>query len=62
MTYCNIQIGNLSLSSVKDHFRAYLAQYKLPQCVWTVEELPRNTMGKVNKKQLVKQFLEHNQK
>ena len=56
-----MQMGSLSLSSVRDHCRERLAQYKVPQCVWTVEELPRNTMGKVNKKQLAKQFLESHQ-
>ena len=56
-----MQMGSLSLSSVRDHCRERLAQYKVPQCVWTVEELPRNTMGKVNKKQLTKQFLESHQ-
>lgn len=56
-----LQIGSLSLPSVKDHCQEHLARYKLPQWVWTVEELPRNTMGKVNKKQLVKMFLEHHQ-
>ena len=55
-----LQIGSLSLSMVKDHCKSHLAQYKLPQCVWVVPELPRNAMGKVNKKQLLTQFLEHN--
>lgn len=55
------QMGSLSLSSVRDHCQEHLARYKLPQHVWTVEELPRNAMGKVNKKQLAKQFLEHHQ-
>ena len=55
-----LQIGSLSLSAVKVYCQDHLAKYKLPQRVWIVSELPRNAMGKVNKKQLVKQFLEHN--
>ena len=31
-----------------------LAPYKLPKQLVTVEEIPRNAMGKVNKKSLIK--------
>ncbi|GMH33460.1 hypothetical protein BSKO_01294 [Bryopsis sp. KO-2023] len=34
-----------------------LAKYKVPREVWVVDEIPRNTMGKVNKVELVRDFL-----
>lgn len=33
-----------------------LANYKIPQIMKVVEHIPRNAMGKINKKQLVKQM------
>eukprot|EP00123_Amoebidium_parasiticum_P009623 comp19602_c1_seq1/m.23079 comp19602_c1_seq1/g.23079 ORF comp19602_c1_seq1/g.23079 comp19602_c1_seq1/m.23079 type:complete len:573 (-) comp19602_c1_seq1:167-1885(-) len=46
----------LSLDEVKSFCKDHLASYKLPTLLHRVESIPRNAMGKVNKKQLVKMF------
>ncbi len=43
---------------VQDHCREYLARYKLPSVVRIVKELPKNQVGKVLKRVLVKEYLE----
>lgn len=37
-------------------FREHMAPYTIPTGLVVVEEMPRNQMGKVNKKDLLKQF------
>ncbi len=45
----------LSLGDVKKFLKDRLATYKIPTRLLVIEgEMPRNPMGKVNKKQLVK--------
>ncbi|XP_051024827.1 malonate--CoA ligase ACSF3, mitochondrial [Acomys russatus] len=47
---------SLSHSDLKEWARGLLAPYAVPSELLLVEELPRNQMGKVNKKELLKQF------
>ncbi len=50
--------ASLSESAILDHLRPVLAGYKLPKRVVFVEELPRNTMGKVQKNLLQRDHAE----
>jgi malonyl-CoA/methylmalonyl-CoA synthetase len=50
------QGANLSESEILRAMQARLARYKLPKRVLVIEELPRNTMGKVQKNELRKQY------
>ena len=44
--------GDLDDAAVLKHLRTRLAGFKLPKCIVRVSELPRNTMGKVQKSRL----------
>jgi malonyl-CoA/methylmalonyl-CoA synthetase len=44
--------GSLTLDTLRDGLRARLAPYKLPSDLRLMEALPRNAMGKVNKRLL----------
>uniref|UniRef100_A0ABM5ETS9 Malonate--CoA ligase ACSF3, mitochondrial isoform X2 n=1 Tax=Pogona vitticeps TaxID=103695 RepID=A0ABM5ETS9_9SAUR len=46
----------LSLSSLKEWAREFMAPYTIPSELFLVEEIPRNQMGKVDKKQLLRHF------
>ncbi|CAG7817041.1 unnamed protein product [Allacma fusca] len=46
----------LSITEFRDVAKTRLASYAVPSAIKTVEELPRNHLGKVNKKELVKIF------
>ncbi|KAM6223832.1 malonate--CoA ligase ACSF3, mitochondrial [Rhynchocyon petersi] len=46
----------LSLQELREWARGVLAPYAVPSELLLVEEIPRNPMGKVNKKELVRQF------
>jgi malonyl-CoA/methylmalonyl-CoA synthetase len=46
----------LSESQIIDAVQSRLARYKVPKRVLLVDELPRNTMGKVQKNELRKRF------
>ncbi len=48
----------LTLESLRDWSRERLAPYKMPSRMLSMEELPRNAMGKVVKPDLSKQFAE----
>lgn len=48
--------ASLGLDSLREFCRPRLAPYKLPKSLWEVDKLQRNTMGKVNKRELVKNF------
>jgi malonyl-CoA/methylmalonyl-CoA synthetase len=48
--------AELEEAAVIDHLDGRLAKYKQPKRVFFVDELPRNTMGKVQKNELRKQF------
>lgn len=39
-------------SDLKEFCTEHLAPYKIPRCIVFMQEIPRNSMGKVNKKQL----------
>ncbi|MCP4002108.1 MAG: AMP-binding protein [Gammaproteobacteria bacterium] len=47
----------ISGSALIAQIRPQMATYKLPKQVFTIEQLPRNSMGKVQKNQLRKQFI-----
>jgi malonyl-CoA/methylmalonyl-CoA synthetase len=47
---------SLSESQLIDSMQRHLARYKVPKRILIVEELPRNTMGKVQKNELRKTF------
>jgi len=46
----------LSEETIIDSVKARLARYKVPKRILLVDELPRNTMGKVQKNALRKTF------
>ncbi|KAF4945300.1 hypothetical protein FGADI_12040 [Fusarium gaditjirri] len=46
--------GSMSLQSLRAALKPRITAYKIPQDMEIVEVLPRNAMGKVNKKELVK--------
>jgi len=45
----------VTLAAVQEHLTGRLAKYKIPKVVSTVDALPRNALGKVDKKVLRKQ-------
>lgn len=47
---------NLTLAELKIWGREHMAPYTIPTGLLLVEEMPRNQMGKVNKKDLLRQF------
>ncbi|XP_030649763.1 malonate--CoA ligase ACSF3, mitochondrial [Chanos chanos] len=47
---------SLTLPELKAWAREYMAPYTIPTGLIVVEEMPRNQMGKVNKKDLLRQF------
>lgn len=52
----NNDVKELSEATLLQHLRANLAHYKIPKKVFFEEALPRNAMGKVQKKDLKIQF------
>jgi len=46
----------LSLQEFKELAKQKVAPYAIPTIIKTMSELPRNHLGKVNKKELVKVF------
>lgn len=50
------QGSNVDEEAIIGHLQQRLAKYKQPKQVFFVEELPRNTMGKVQKNELRKRF------
>jgi malonyl-CoA/methylmalonyl-CoA synthetase len=51
-------VGNLDADKVREDLRKDLAAFKVPKAIIAVDELPRNTMGKIQKKQLREEFAE----
>ncbi len=47
---------NISAQQIKDHLKDKLARFKQPKAIIFIEELPRNTMGKVQKAALRKTY------
>ncbi|XP_008137987.2 malonate--CoA ligase ACSF3, mitochondrial [Eptesicus fuscus] len=52
---------SLSHRELKEWARGVLAPYAVPSELLLVEEIPRNQMGKINKRDLVRQFYPHSQ-
>lgn len=48
------QNREVGLKEFRDCLRSHIAPYKIPTVLKVVSEIPRNAMGKVNKKQLVR--------
>lgn len=48
------QINNLTIENLRQYGKQYLPTYSLPDSVQILEQIPRNAMGKVNKKELAK--------
>jgi malonyl-CoA/methylmalonyl-CoA synthetase len=48
--------AHLSETAIVDTLKSKIANFKVPKSVYFVDELPRNTMGKVQKNQLREQF------
>mmetsp|Transcript_40793 Transcript_40793/g.49494 ORF Transcript_40793/g.49494 Transcript_40793/m.49494 type:complete len:544 (-) Transcript_40793:39-1670(-) len=46
----------LELKELQDWAKDHMATYKIPKLLLAVDKIPRNAMGKVNKKELVKLF------
>lgn len=46
---------NLTIANIREDLRSQLAAYKLPQKLHVLKEMPRNAMGKVQKKALREQ-------
>ncbi|KAF5247314.1 hypothetical protein FANTH_6405 [Fusarium anthophilum] len=46
--------GSITLQSLRSALKARITAYKIPQDMVIVDVLPRNAMGKINKKELVK--------
>ena len=46
----------MSLADLKQWASGYMVPYQIPTVLLVVDELPRNTMGKVNKKELITMF------
>jgi len=44
--------GGIAISEIDDELRLKLARYKCPRKILLVDELPRNSMGKVQKAEL----------
>lgn len=52
----NDKMGPLSLEELQDWCESRMAQYKTPTRIVWLDEIPKNAMGKVNKKELVGLF------
>ncbi|CAG8525590.1 7361_t:CDS:2, partial [Dentiscutata heterogama] len=50
------QESKLDLKQLREFAKDNLARYKLPTLLKVINEMPKNAMGKVNKKELVKLF------
>lgn len=48
--------GELTLKELRDWGKERMASYKVPQKLDIVEALPRNQMGKLEKKKLIEQY------
>ena len=46
----------MDLTTLREFSKNELAKYKIPSLLKIVQELPKNAMGKVNKKELVTLF------
>ena len=46
------RINNLTIESLREYGKKSLPHYSLPDSIRILEQIPRNAMGKVNKKEL----------
>jgi malonyl-CoA/methylmalonyl-CoA synthetase len=46
----------MSLEELQTWAKQFVAPYKLPRRLVVVDSIPRNTMGKINKKDLIRLF------
>jgi len=49
--------NELTLEEVREFLRPRLAKYKLPRIICRYDEIPRNTLGKINKKKVIRCML-----
>ena len=50
-------VGNdLSVDAIKMHCKNKLSDYKVPRNVFFVDEIPKNNIGKILKKYLIKDY------
>ncbi len=54
----NIEDGKWTPLDMRRALKGRLANYKIPQVLKVVDHIPRNAMGKINKKQLVKEIFQ----
>ena len=47
-------IDNLTIDTIREHTKQSLPHYSLPDSVTLLDHIPRNAMGKVNKKELAR--------
>lgn len=47
-------VADLSIDSIRQYAKQYLPHYSLPDSITIREQIPRNAMGKVNKKELAR--------
>jgi malonyl-CoA/methylmalonyl-CoA synthetase len=48
------QIDSLTIESIREYTKKSLANYSLPDSIMILDYIPRNAMGKVNKKELAR--------
>lgn len=48
----------LTLDGLKEWSKQYIAEYQIPSVLKVIESLPRNAMGKVNKKELARDYFQ----
>ena len=46
--------SDLSIDSIRQYAKQYLPNYSLPDSIKILDQIPRNAMGKVNKKELAR--------
>ena len=54
----NVEGGRWTPLDMRRALKGRLANYKIPQVLKVVDHIPRNAMGKINKKQLVKEIFQ----
>jgi malonyl-CoA/methylmalonyl-CoA synthetase len=47
-------ITDLTIDTIRQYAKQYLPSYSLPDAVTILDHIPRNAMGKVNKKELAR--------
>jgi acyl-CoA synthetase (AMP-forming)/AMP-acid ligase II len=47
-------ITDLTIGTIREYSKQHLPNYSLPDSITILDHIPRNAMGKVNKKELVR--------